>query len=52
VTLRGAMLPNHPACPALTDAETVTQHRDRPAPAGWAYQFPRLISFSARFSNA
>jgi hypothetical protein len=52
VTLRGAMLPNHPACPALADIEAVAKHRDRSTPAGWAYQFPRLISFSARTSNA
>ena len=52
VTLRGAMLPDHSACPALADAETVAKHRDRLAPAGRAYQFPRAISFSARFSSA
>ncbi len=52
MTLRGAMLANHPARPALADAETIAEHRDRPAPTGWAYQFPRDISFNARFSNA
>jgi len=41
------MLPHHPACPALADAKTVAKHRDRLAPADWAYQFPRDISFSA-----
>src|SRR5437763_5714565 len=50
--LRRPMLAHHPTCPALADAETVAQHRDRPAPTGWAYQFPRDISFNARFSNA
>jgi hypothetical protein len=52
VALRGAVLPNNPACPALADAEAVAQHRDRLAPTGRAYQFPRLISFSARTSSA
>ena len=52
VALRGAMLPDDPACPALADAETVAKHRDRPAPADRAYQFPREISFNARFSSA
>jgi hypothetical protein len=47
VTLRGAMLTNHPASPALADAETVAQHHDRLTPAGRAYQFPREISFNA-----
>ena len=46
------MLTDHPACPALADAETIAQHRDRPAPTGWAYQFPRETSLNARFSNA
>src|SRR6516165_3987562 len=52
VTLRGAMLADHPACPALADAETVAQDRDRPAPADWAYQFPLAISFSATTSSS
>src|ERR1035437_5688856 len=51
VTLRRARLPDHPARPALTDAETVAKHRDRLAPAGRAYQFPRAISFNAWFSS-
>ena len=38
VTLRGTVLADHPTCPALADAETVAQHHDRPAPAGWAYE--------------
>ncbi len=46
--LRGAMLADHASCPALADAKTVAQHRDRPAPTGWAYQFPRAISFNAQ----
>jgi hypothetical protein len=46
------MLPDDPACPALADTETVTEHRDRPAPADRAYQFPEEISFNARFSSA
>jgi hypothetical protein len=44
-------LPDHPTCPALADAEAVAEHRDRLASAGWAYQFPRAISFSAWFSS-
>src|SRR5450755_1932066 len=52
VSLCRAMLPNHPASPALADTETVANHRDRPAPTGWAHQFPLAISFSARFSSA
>src|SRR2546423_3484047 len=51
-TLRRAMLPDHPACPALADAETVAHHRDPPAPADRAYQFPREISSSARTCSA
>ena len=51
VTLSGARLPDHPACPALADGETVAKHRDRLAPAGRAYQFPRAISFNAWFSS-
>ena len=39
------MLPNHPASPALADTETVANHRDRPAPTGWAHQFPFATSF-------
>ena len=50
--LRRAMLPHDLAGLALADAETVTKHRDRPTPADRAYQFPREISFNARFSNA
>ncbi len=50
VALRGAMLLHHPARPALADAETVAQHRDRPAPAGRAYQFPFAISRFASFA--
>jgi hypothetical protein len=46
------MLPHHPARPALADAQAVAHHRDRPAPTGWAYQFPFAISFSARTSSA
>ena len=46
------MLADHPARPALADAKTVAQHRDRLAPTGRAYQFPRAISFNARFSSA
>jgi len=46
------MLPNDLTGPALADAETVAEHRDRPTPADRAYQFPREISFNARFSNA
>src|SRR6516165_10823756 len=52
VTLRGAMLPHDSARPALADAETVAQHRDRAAPTGWAYQFPFAISFSATTSSS
>ncbi len=52
VTLRGAMLPNDPACPALADAETVAEHRDRLTPTDRAYQFPLEISFNARTSSA
>jgi hypothetical protein len=47
VTLSGAMLPHHPASPALADAKAIAKHRDRLAPTGWAYQFPRAISFNA-----
>ncbi len=50
-TLRGSVLTHHPACPALADTETVAQHHDRSAPAGWAHQFPREISLSAWFSS-
>jgi hypothetical protein len=50
-TLRAAMLTNHPASPALADAKTITKHRDRLAPTGRAYQFPREISFNAWFSS-
>ncbi len=50
--LRGAVLAHDPAGPALADAETIAEHRDRPAPAGWAHQFPRATSFSARHSKA
>ncbi len=46
------MLSYYSACPALADAETIAEHRDRLASADWAYQFPRLISFNARFSSA
>ncbi len=49
--LRGPMLAPHPARPALADVEPVADHRDRPAPAGWAHQFPFATSFSARFSS-
>jgi hypothetical protein len=42
VTLRRAMLPDDPACPALADAETVAKHRDRPTPTDRAYQFPGM----------
>lgn len=52
IALGRAMLPDYPAGPALADAKAVTKHRDRPTPAGWAYQFPRLISFNARTSSA
>jgi hypothetical protein len=52
MTLRGAVLADHSACPALADAEAVAQHRDRPAPAGWAYQFPFAISFNATTSSS
>ena len=52
VALRGAMLPDDPACPALADAETVAEHRDRLAPTDRAYQFPLEISFSARTFSA
>jgi hypothetical protein len=47
VTLSEAMLPHHPASPALADAKAIAKHRDRLAPTGWAYQFPRDISFNA-----
>src|SRR5450755_2532684 len=40
VALGRAMLPDHPASPALADTETVANHRDRPTPTGWAHQFP------------
>ncbi len=46
------MLPDDLACPALAEPETVAKHRDRLAPAGRAYQFPRDISLSARTSSA
>src|SRR3954451_4153994 len=49
--LRGPVLADHPAGPALADAETVTQHRDRPTPTGRAHQFPRATSLSAWFSS-
>jgi hypothetical protein len=52
IPLGGAVLPNNPACPALADAQAVAKHRDRLTPTGRAYQFPREISFSARFSSA
>ncbi len=44
-----AVLAHDPTRPALADAQTVAQHRDRPAPTGWAHQFPRDTSFSATF---
>src|SRR5439155_1255046 len=37
---------------ALADIQTVAQHRDRLAPAGWAHQFPFATSLSACFSSA
>jgi hypothetical protein len=46
------MLANNTACPALADTKTIAKHRDRLAPAGRAYQFPREISFNARTSSA
>jgi hypothetical protein len=52
MTLRGTRLPNDPACPALTDAETAAKHRERLTPTDRAYQFPREISFNARTSSA
>ncbi len=52
IPLGGAVLTHQPACPALADAETVTKHRDRLTPADRAYQFPREISFNARFSSS
>src|SRR3954470_24362691 len=52
VALRGAMLSHDSARPALADTEAVLQHQDRAAPAGWAHQFPRAISFSACVSSA
>ena len=52
VTLRRAMLPDYPACPALADTEAVAEHRDRLASTDRAYQFPREISFNARTSSA
>jgi hypothetical protein len=45
--LRGPVLADHPACPALADAKPIAQHRDRPAPTGWAHQFPFATSLSA-----
>ena len=50
--LRGAMLIDVPARPALADAETVAQHRDRLAPTDRAHQFPFATSFSASMFNA
>jgi len=52
VTLRGSVLPDYSACPALADTEPVLEHQDRAAPAGWAHQFPFAISFSACVSSA
>ena len=52
IALCRAMLTNDPTRPALADAKAVAKHRDRPTPTGWAYQFPRETSFSARFSSA
>ena len=50
--LCGAVLTDDPAGPALADAQAIAKHRDRPAPAGWAHQFPFATSFSARHSSA
>jgi hypothetical protein len=50
--LRGAMLTDIPARPALADTETVAQYRDRLAPTGRAHQFPFATSFSASMFSA
>jgi len=52
---RGALPPGNLSDPVLAelrpDVEAVAQHRNRPAPAGWAHQFPFATSLSAWFSS-
>ena len=50
--LCGPVLAGDPARPTLGEAEAVTQHAHRLAPAGRAQKFPLAISFSARFSSS
>jgi len=52
VALGGAMLPDVATGPALADTEAVAKHRDRPAPALRAHQFPRETSLSASMFSA
>ena len=47
VALRGAVLADELARPALADPEAVPQQQDRSAPAGWAQKFPFASSFNA-----